>query len=99
MLTRFGFFWSPLKIFEYMAAGLPVVSVDVPPLNEIVEEGLRGHVVPCRDVPAAGEAIVRLIGDDAARRAMGQRARDFVARHYGWRDHVVELSRLFAEIR
>ncbi|MEW6357598.1 MAG: glycosyltransferase family 4 protein [Planctomycetota bacterium] len=99
LLRRFGFFWSPLKIFEYMAGGLPVVTIDTPPLNEIVADGARGRVVPCRDVRAAGDAIVQLIGNDAERRAMGERARDFVARHYNWRDHVRHLNDLFAEIK
>jgi len=99
MLKRFGFFWSPLKIFEYMAGGLPVVTIDVPPLKEIVADGERGCVVPCRDVPATGDAIVWLMSDDANRQAMGRRARKFVAQYYGWQDHVRELAELFAKMR
>ena len=98
MLRRFGFFWSPLKIFEYMAGGLPVVTVDVPPLNKIVEDGVRGHVAPCRDVAAAGEAILKLVSDQQGRKEMGEHARDFVACSYGWRDHVCHLNSLFAEM-
>lgn len=99
MLKRFGFFWSPLKIFEYMAGGLPVVTVDVPPLNEIVEDCERGHVVPCGDVAAACEAILRLASDPAGRKAMGRRAREYVAAHYAWGDHVRHLDRLFAGMK
>ena len=41
-LTTFGFYWSPLKVFEYMAMSLPVVTIDVIPLNEIVRPEHEG---------------------------------------------------------
>ncbi len=38
---RLGFYWSPLKIFEYMASGLPTVTIPRAPLTEIVRDGMR----------------------------------------------------------
>ena len=43
---RLGFYWSPLKIFEYMASGLPTVTIPRPPLTEIVRDGRGGAALP-----------------------------------------------------
>ena len=46
-----GFYWSPLKIFEYMAAGLPVVAPAVARIPRLVEDGREGILY---DVPPEG---------------------------------------------
>ena len=51
-LREAGFFWSPLKIFEYMAMALPTITPDLRPLNEIVRPGLEGFLYPEGDAPA-----------------------------------------------
>src|SRR6185295_10235565 len=66
-----GFFWSPLKIFEYMASGLPTVTIDRVPLDEIVREGREGLHVAEADPAALAAALERLADDAALRRAMG----------------------------
>ena len=71
---RLGFYWSPLKIFEYMASGLPTVTIPRPPLDEIVREGQEGLHAPEADPSALAAAIERLADDPAARAAHGTRA-------------------------
>ena len=73
---QLGFFWSPLKIFEYMAMGLPVVSLDVAPLREIVRES-EGTLVSEGDIDGIdgmAEAIRVLVDDTASARAKGRSA-------------------------
>lgn len=65
----------PLSVLEFMAAGRPVVSTDVGSINEIVEPGRTGNLVPSDDSAALAEALGRLIGDRDARAAMGVAAR------------------------
>jgi len=91
-LARFGFFWSPLKIFEYMACGLPVVLFGYEGLREHVGESERGLAVTPRDLDAFAGAIAMLARDAASRRGMGERARDYVLREHTWRDHVAWLD-------
>ena len=90
---QLGFFWSPLKIFEYMAMGLPVVSLDVAPLREIVR-GSEGTLVSEGDVDAMAEAIRALVDDMESTRAKGRSARERVVAEFSWKRHCEELERI-----
>ena len=97
-LRTFGFYWSPLKVFEYMAMGLPVITVDVPPLNSIVREGQEGLLYPSGDVDALKTALSKLEGDAEMRRRMGASARERVVEHYSWQAHCEALDGILREI-
>src|SRR5204862_5993323 len=79
---RLGFYWSPLKIFEYMASGLPTVTVPRPPLTEIVREGQEGLHAREGDPVALADAITKIASDAALRRRLGARARVRVVERY-----------------
>jgi len=93
-LRAAGFFWSPLKIYEYMAAGLPVVTARIPPLDDVVRDGEEGALFAEGDVGGLADAIGRLLADPAAAHAMGRRARERVAARFSWERHCAELSGL-----
>jgi glycosyltransferase involved in cell wall biosynthesis len=97
-LRHFGFYWSPLKIFEYGAMGLPTVCPALPPLDTIVRDGQEGRLYPVGDVAGLASAIAALLDDDAGRRAMGARARTRVAREYSWAAHCRALDALLREM-
>ena len=97
-LRAAGFFWSPLKIYEYMAAGLPVVTADIPPLSTVIRDGQEGALYPEGDVPALAAAIARVLERPAAARAMGDRARERVVAGYSWQRHCAELERILREM-
>jgi len=93
-LRAAGFFWSPLKVYEYMAAGLPVVTTAIPPLTAIIRESREGALFPEGDVAALAAAIARVLADPAAALAMGAAARARVEAHYSWQRHCAELERI-----
>jgi glycosyltransferase involved in cell wall biosynthesis len=67
------FYFCPIKVIEYMAAGLPVVTTaqgDIPAIM-----GDTGILVPPGDATALAAAVQKLIEDPDLRRTMGARAR------------------------
>ena len=81
-----GFFWSPLKMFEYMAAGLPVVAPAVDRIPSLVRHDREGLLYsPAGHVPLA-EALVAL-SDPEKRARMGKAARERAVAEYSWSAH------------
>jgi len=95
---RLGFYWSPLKIFEYMASGLPVVTIARPPLDEIVRAGQEGVHVREADPLDLARAIEALAGDAAARARMGRSGRERVVERYSWGRHCEQLEGVLRRI-
>jgi len=65
----------PKSLIEAAACGLPIITTDAPGCREIVEQGVNGLLVPCRDANALAEAIRRLHDDPNQRRRMGAAGR------------------------
>ena len=65
----------PRSIIEAMMSGLPVVATDIRGSREEIVDGETGFLVPVRDVEALAAALVKLAGDAALRRQMGNTAR------------------------
>ena len=88
---RLGFYWSPLKIFEYMAVGLPVVAPALPRLTRLVDNGLEGMLYDPDDPRGLDHALVAL-ADAALRGRMGAAARARVVRDFSWDAHCAALD-------
>lgn len=76
-------FTSPLKLYDYLAAGLPIVAVDFPTVRETLRDGENGLLVPPNDPPALAAAINRLIDDPALAARLASQAREDAA-EYTW---------------
>lgn len=77
------FYQSPLKLYEYMAAGKPVIGTDVGEIRRTIEHGVDGLLVN-NDMQVVGQAIVQLTRDTTLREKMGAAARQKVRRYYNW---------------
>jgi len=71
-----------LPCLEAMASGCPVVATHTGAWPEIIEDGKDGYVVPCGDVQAMADAILRVTADTELLHAMGLRARQKVVQRY-----------------
>ena len=73
---------SPMKMFEYMATGVPIVSSDLPVLREVLTDGDNAILVPHDSLDAWTAAVDRLIGDTAYAKVIADRAHaQYEARH------------------
>jgi glycosyltransferase involved in cell wall biosynthesis len=87
-----------VKLFEYMAAGLPVVATDVAPWNAIIARHQCGVCVPVGDPRALAEAITQVLDSPGEARAMGERGRAAVEAHYSWASQEAVLLGLYEEL-
>jgi len=76
-------FTSPLKLFEYMAAGVPVVASDLPALREVLRDGENAILVPPGDPAALAAGIRRALDDEALSIRISAKARSEAA-GYTW---------------
>jgi glycosyltransferase involved in cell wall biosynthesis len=74
---------SPLKLFEYMAAGLPIVATDLPAVREVLSDGDNALLVPPGDARALALTLRRILEHAGLARALGDRARRNATR-YTW---------------
>ncbi|MFC5141946.1 glycosyltransferase family 4 protein [Actinomycetospora rhizophila] len=74
----------PTKLFEYMAAGLPIVASDFPVWRTIIDGAGCGILVDPMDPSAIAKALTTLARDPAGARAMGQNGRSAVLGHMNW---------------
>jgi glycosyltransferase involved in cell wall biosynthesis len=79
-----NFYFSPLKIFEYMAAGLPVVASDIGQISDVIRHGDNGLLCPPDDPVALASALDRLRRDPSLRGRVGASARATVLRSHTW---------------
>ena len=94
--AQFSRYTSPLKLFEYMAAGRAIVASDLPAWADVVTDGETAVLVPPDDVTAWSDAISRLRRDRDLRARLGQRAREKALEEYTWD---VRAERILAHIQ
>jgi glycosyltransferase involved in cell wall biosynthesis len=89
---------QPTKMFEYMAAGLPVVASDFPLWREIVEGNDCGICVDPTSAPALAKAIRWLVDHPDDARRMGENGRRAVRAAYNWEHEAARLVELYRRI-
>jgi glycosyltransferase involved in cell wall biosynthesis len=66
---------TPRSVLEAMAMGRPIVTTDEPGCKETVQDGVNGHLVPARNVPALTAALERFVVEPGLAAAMGRESR------------------------
>jgi glycosyltransferase involved in cell wall biosynthesis len=92
------FYFSPLKIYEYMAVGLAVVGSDAGEIAALVRDGQTGLMCPPEDAQVLAGALRRLARDPGLRVQLGTAARA-EAERYTWENNARTVARLFDEMR
>ncbi|MBY6030302.1 glycosyltransferase family 4 protein [Halomonas sp. DP8Y7-1] len=89
----------PVKMFEYMAAGLPVVCSNFPLWKSIVEENRCGVCVDPLDPSEIARAIEYLINHPEEASVMGNNGKQAVLKKYNWAEEEKKLFDIYDQIR
>lgn len=84
--TLENFYFSPLKLYEYMAARLPVVASDIGQLRELIRSGENGLLTPAGDARQLAGALAVLRADPQLRRRLGEAGRATIEAGRTWSD-------------
>lgn len=90
---------APLKVLESLAAGVPVVASDLPPVREIVTDGVEGRLVPPDRPAELARAIRLLLHLPGVRSAMAAAARERAARELTWDRSLGLLKDVYRSLR
>ncbi|HET6314970.1 MAG TPA: glycosyltransferase family 4 protein [Chloroflexota bacterium] len=85
------FFGSPTKLFEYMAAGRPIVASFVGQIAQVLEHEATALLAPPDDPAALAAALIRLIDDGCLRARLGRNARDRAVACHTWQQNAERL--------
>jgi len=89
---------SPLKLFEYMAAGKAIVAGGMSQNSRVIDNGQTGILVEPNDVRSFAEAIVSLLNDPEERKRLGNNSRKQAIEKHSWERYARELERIYASV-
>ena len=78
------FYYSPLKVLEYMASGRAVVASRIGQIIQLIREGETGLLVTPGNAKELAETVQKLAADQRLRSHLGARAREEICLHHTW---------------
>ncbi len=83
---------SPVKMFEYMAAGAPIVASRLPALEEVLNDGVDSLLAAPADSAEWNDCLDRLLSDPDQAEMLARSARAAYQREYNWGTRAVRLA-------
>lgn len=88
------FYFSPLKIFEYMATGCGIIAPELGQINELIEDDVSGILYDPRTPDGLVDSVCRLLANDMLRKNMGKAARRRAMHKFTWQHNAKRVIRL-----
>ena len=76
---------SPMKMFEYLSVGVPIISSDLPVLREVLEDGSNAILVKPDDVEAWSDALQKIINTPTLSKSLGVNAYNQYKNSHTWK--------------
>jgi glycosyltransferase involved in cell wall biosynthesis len=89
---------TPLKLFEYMAAGKAIVATALNQAAEVIQNGYNGLLVEAGDVNGFAQAMLALLDDSVMRSRLGQNARQCALEQYSWDQYTRRLEEIYLSV-
>ncbi|RPI83215.1 MAG: glycosyltransferase family 1 protein, partial [Chloroflexi bacterium] len=90
---------SPLKIYEYMAAGKAIVATRTGQITEVIHDGNNGLLVEPGNQDELADAIVNLLNNPRERALLGQKARQQAVEQHSWKQNIKQLEKIYSSIQ
>lgn len=88
----------PLALLEAMASGNSVVASNIPGINEVIQDGYNGMLVPPKSPENLASLILMLINDKGLRKRLSVNARKTVEEKYSLNSTLINLDRVYEDI-
>jgi len=88
----------PVKVFEYMAAGLPIVASNLPSQIEVIEGNNAGLLARPEDPETFVRAILQLLDDRELAARLGENGRDAYLKYYCWESQQEQIGNYYRSI-
>ena len=82
---------SPIKLFEYMGAGKPVVAASTEPIEAVIKNGEAGFTFLPSDLDDAVSKLTMVFSDNRLAEETGERAKKTIKQHYLWEQHATGI--------
>src|SRR5690606_12053569 len=90
---------SPLKLFDYLSSGLPVVSTEHPVAGDILRAGgAEDLMIPCQDPKALANVLVQLASEREQCKLFGAAGRQLIIEKFNWDQSVKDALDVMEEI-
>lgn len=89
---------TPLKLFEYMAAGKAIVATALDEAADVIRDGHNGVLVEPGDVNSFAETMLKLINDPEERLRLGRNAREQAINQYSWEHYTRRLIEIYLNV-
>jgi glycosyltransferase involved in cell wall biosynthesis len=90
--------FSPLKLYEYMAAGKAIVASNSGQISEVITNGQNGLLIAPGYKKEFAEAIIRLLEDDSLRQKLGVNAQKQALEQHSWDHYVKKIENIYQSI-
>jgi len=86
------FYYSPVKIYEYMSCGKPIISTRIGQITEIIEDRKTGFLTKPNDIETIGNIISELLEQPGLRKQVGNAARNEILAKHTWQKRGEDLA-------
>lgn len=87
--------FSPLKLYEYMAAGKTIVASNSGQIAEVIQDGHNGILVEAGNIAGFARAIIRLLNDPVERKRLGKNAQQQAVEQHSWEQYIKRLEEIY----
>lgn len=99
LLPHSNNFGSPIVLFEYMSMGKAVVVPKLPPIEDVIKDGINGRMFSPMDIEDFCKCILELAECDEKRKFLGSNARKCITEEHLWMHNTAKIIKIYESIK